>query len=458
MESPISRVLPASGESALNSNKGVLILGLVTAILYFGLYFFSHFSDGASFSFANLAIFSLSLALIAGGILGIFNNSYCVTSYFLTSYFFVLSLSCVHVSGLQSKYNWDFFYVAVFGGLLFALLLAIFDRIAFPRITSRILIDANLVAAVLILTYIALKYFILSETGTRLATFQDVTKHNGDMYALAGFSGLALVLQSTLLMMFPLIKKHYKFIIIVLVATFAVLHVKRGDVMRLAIFLILYFLITGGYLSYSRLKLKSLGLVLGCAVIVVIGHSYLGNVRQSLYSPDYDIKTIADSRYDSDALSWFFTYTGMNFEVLSRIDLQGLYGYPRSIMLPVDRYVDPDSVQEYYDRMSTENVRGFNASTFLGPMVLDMGRMFWVELMIYCVLALLPLAAAKMCGADGARIFMISMVVLLPFGDHIMQPAYYISMLLSPFLFIFLSKRDEGAAPAHDSLNKAVTT
>ncbi|WP_230861035.1 hypothetical protein, partial [Vibrio harveyi] len=85
--------------------------------------------------------------------------------------------------------------------------------------------------------------------------YGDVTKiPSGDKYSIPGISGVSAVLQWTLLVLVPFVKKRYSIVAIMsIIVLSGILHVKRGDIMRVMLFLSIYSI--SKYLTKNKISI-----------------------------------------------------------------------------------------------------------------------------------------------------------------------------------------------------------
>jgi len=413
-----------------------LILALILTIVYCSSYLVTDSSP----SVTDIALYLTSLLLLFLGARKFGRCKYDLAPIFNLSFFSVLLFSCYNISELQTPSNLYFVAIVLIGGGGLSFFLTAMDKLKIPIIKSKLAFDANNIILIVISLYIFCKIIIIYKTGFRLEALLSGERHDGGEYVVPGLSGLAAVLQWSLLMAFPLISRKIKISIIISIALFSLLAAKRGDVVRMIIYLVVYYLIfKDRYLQFYKPRIKIISIIL--FFTFAYAFSYTGNARQHAYDKDFSIVEQIGANYNNDSLAWMFGYTGINFEVLSRVPLEDNLYFPMSIVVPFSKgLISTNEIAKYYETLSSYRINGFNASTFLGPMVHDMGEYFWIELILFMLALLVLIFCAKLSGSVGSQLFIMSLIVLLPFGNYFLSAQFYYAILFSSILTIFMKK------------------
>lgn len=414
-----------------------------TFIIFFLIlsYIFSYFIIDSSPSFFSVFVYVYSLIFLFFSISIFGKNKYDLAPIFMIPFYGVLLLSCYKVSKLQTEYNLEFASVVIIGSLVMSISLLIVDRIKIPLINCKFNIEANVLIKLLLILYIVLKVFIIHKTGFRLEALIGGVRQDGSVYVIPGISGLAAILQWTLLISFPLVNRRTKIFIVTFILVFSLLAAKRGDVVRVIIYLLLYYFIyKDKYIYLFKAKFKAIIILL--FFLFIYSFSYLGDLRQKAYDQDFSVVELLKSNFDNSAFAWFFGYTGFNFEVLSRFSLSDNYYFPMSVAIPFSRgVISNEDILDYSEKLSSNRVSGFNASTFLGPMVFDMGQFFWIELLMFILSLYILIFFARGSGSVGTIIFIMSLLILCPFGNYFLSSQFYYAILFSSLLNLLIKKK-----------------
>lgn len=360
--------------------------------------------------------------------------------FFIFPFTVVILLSCFSFSWYQSGYNSNLFSIVIISLIITAGWFLVLDTVKFKKLPQVPILDADVIFYSFLALFIILKIYIINKTGIRLESLIEGSRVDGKEFVIPGISGLVALLQWSLLILFPFINRKKKVIAFMCILLFAFLSAKRGDLVRLLMFVGVYFYI----LNKGNISRRSVIIVTLCIVFFGFGFALLGDIRQAQYDTGFSIVSTLGSYYNSSSLSWFFGYTGFNFEVLGRIPVSNEVNLPMSVIIPVYRSgIDEGELLSYYKELSQYRVSGFNASTFLGPMVHDMGQFFWMELILFLCIISLIISLAKMCDSIGSEIMILSLVALLPFGNFLLSPQFMFAIIFSSFLTLFLKRKSK---------------
>lgn len=287
--------------------------------------------------------------------------------------------------------------------------------------------------------YISLKLYIGFKVGFRIMDYGDVTMiPSGDRYTIPGISGVSAVLQWTLLVLVPFVKKRYSALAVVCIIVLSgILHVKRGDIMRVMLFLSIYSI--SKYLSSNKVSTSFLIKCFSFLFLILLTFTIFGQYRLAARGGDASvILTYLGSRVDSVLVAWVYSYFSFNFEVLKLyFDIEPVYNFTH-ILSPFISFGDTPTV-------GGVTISGFNAATFIAPIILDFGVFYPIELVFYSLFISLSIVSFRVLGFSGARYFIYTMLALMIFGDYFYERSIILSIIFFILLvpFIDFSENDE---------------
>lgn len=229
-----------------------------------------------------------------------------------------------------------------------------------------------------------MKLYIGLNVGFRVFEYGDISQiQSGDKFKLPGISGLAVTFQWMILIFTPYVKRKYIFIGIVSIIIFSgFLDVKRGDLVRVFIFFIIYWYFLN--FKMNKINSKKIFFIATSLLLFIYLFSLYGEYRL-LERGGYEgiIKDYLGSQIDSVLVSWIYSYLALNFDVLKLyFDVTPQYEITHFFMHDVDRVA--------FGMETT--ISGFNATTFIQPYFLDFGYFYWL---VFSILGALIIVAKK---------------------------------------------------------------
>jgi hypothetical protein len=284
--------------------------------------------------------------------------------------------------------------------------------------------------------YVLVKIFIGLNVGFRIFDYGiDAT---GDKYVVPGWSGISAILQWLLIIFIPYVRKKYVVLaVLAIVIISGVLHVKRGDIVRVFSFLLIFY--SYRVLSSGSLNWKSIFYVALFLIFTALSFTIFGQLRLAARgSGDDAIIEFLGSRIDSVAFSWLYGYLTFGFEVLS------LY------------YDEPPSYDYFWilkkilgfemiDKEASYSISAFNAPTFLAEHVKAFGNYYFLSIMFFSLLSVSLILIVKKMRFLGAYIFIGSLFMLMVFGDYLLNRSIFFSLIVSILVFPFLTLSKEGS-------------
>ena len=368
-----------------------------------------------------LAIISIIIIILSyNGIKRSGIRSYSLFAFF---FFFCLLINTTKLSVFQKEKNLLDLYYLVVGPLLLIIPLFIAEHLKVNKLHGIKLISVDFLFIILLTVYILTKLYISSIVGWRIDSLAASTYLiNGDELSVPGFTGLAGSLQWTLLMMTPVVSKKYRlFIIIFIIAliVFAIFHVKRGDVMRMAVFFLVLFLYRSLHkrqISKSFIK-KIAAIVTGIMVVFIVS----GNIREEARGGGAnDIVNLSGLKIDNTVIAWVYSYFAINFDVVK------MY-YPAK---PLNKPLALGSLWGSEDtETEAKNINGFNASTYLRQFIVDYQELFIIELSVFAIIISFFLYISRALQTNSLTIFISSLLFLFPFGNYFLSRAMVVAMV-----------------------------
>ena len=353
-------------------------------------------------------------------------------------FFFCFLLNTTKLSIYQQDKTFDDIYYLIIGSLFFFFPIYFSEKCKIKKWKHGNLFNITKLYFVFLVVYIATKIYISTIVGWRINSFLTSTfLVNGDSLSVPGYTGLAAVLQWTLLMMTPLLPKKKMFLGVIFVLAlivFSFLHVKRGDIMRMSVFFLILYLYRSFQVSSIRKTNKKqmlkVGLILSLILFVFI---QFGNIRQEARGEEKnELVQLLGLKYNNNALAWVYGYFAINYDVVR-------------LYYDVKNNNKPDALKGIIggeeDNPYNKSINGFNATTFLSPFIIDYGIWFFVELVIFTLIICFFLFFSKKLRHDSLYIFITSYVALFPFGNYFLSRAIFSSMIL--FIFISLLLKED---------------
>lgn len=414
----------------------LIIVYLTIAILNSNVDFFD----------AIIFVFAVSMVLFALNDLHLCGVNF--TNVFAVSYFGALVLNSLRLSVFQEAKSFMDLYYFFLGPILFICIIRIFEknthRTEFKKIFkhSAIIIKSRYLSIMFLIIYIATKSIIFYYTGVRF--FDDAwLSSQSDKYVVPVLSGVNDIAMYLLLMQIPQIKNNkYKALLLVLVFVFSgVLMAKRGNMVRIFIYIFIYMLYSAKRKHIKKIKLSSILLLM----LAISGFAYFGNFRQEIRGDGQVNETIASNLgvdLRSPVLNWMYAYIGLNHDVLKKFYYQYENNYSlKSVFLPFGRLLYGNKwVEEFYNYYSTHGINGFNASTYLTYFIADWGELYFVVLIIFGLIIGLLIKGCMFLNYDGGIILLTSFGSLSFFGNYLINPAVFLSLLIGMIVRYFQTR------------------
>lgn len=375
---------------------------------------------------SDIVLIIMSVSIMSVSICSIFDNGIRTDNIFFLSFYTIVYLNQFDISDFQEPKGGQILYYLSLGPILFGLLFQLAENIP-----NRISIIENQFECqhkkdswkYVLVVYLFLKLILLSHTGIRFF-LTDYNSESESLYTIPGLSGLISILYYVLLMQTMNLKGKKRVSIILLVTLFeGVFQAHRGEIMRIALFVLLGFAIKKGRTVLNRNNVKILGILL-CLIIVFFGIA--GQYRQNVIytaagaTQAFSISLKLRSRINNPIICWFYMYTGFNIEVL-RNSVESLESGSNRfgiILLPLVRIIQGNSkIEDYYQRMAFGDFGGINAATFLKPYIVDMGNWYFIELLVGGAIYII-LIRYSLKKSISSYVFILLLVSLSLFGDY----------------------------------------
>ena len=434
--------------SRINKNllKAILIMNLAMLLLFV---ICNSLFDNGQISVINLSIFLASLISSDLGIYLFFKWGINNFSVFIILYGISLAVNTFHLSSMQTVKTIADFYYLFFGGFLFSLFL-LWGEKQNKRgfIDTKIYLSADMVADVLLVLYVLLYINIFSRTGIRLFSGQYISKQTPS-FIIPGASGAAAMLTWVLLMLIPKVKTYKKILIVGITILFSgIFMFKRGDIMRILMFTILYYMFDNKKKIFSTKFLKNIVFILLTLIIVFFS---LGNLRTKMRGSgtetesDISIDNLIKGNVKMGNAGWIYAYTAINFDVLKLYYTESPENKFSTLLLPIKRISGGNkSVEDFINRPSDlmkRGINGLNGATFLSNYVLDLGILFILEIAVLGFIVAFLIRITKYYSCTGPYIFILLLTAITVMGDYYTVPNYVYSLCVGIVLDVFTIKR-----------------
>ncbi|WP_448105366.1 hypothetical protein [Pedobacter panaciterrae] len=382
----------------------------------------------------NFIVSILSLIFTYFSILSINRNNLKSYNVFALFYFGALFTSTWSLSSFQTPKNIHDIYFYFIGPSCFILVLYLFEikqKIYLPKVKP--FLNIHLLYTVFLVIFIGVKLYIGFTVGWRIDSLKDSTYlESGRDYVIPGVSGLVAIIQWQLLIFAPYVKRKYVICAVVaIVILTGILHVKRGDVIRLMMFLFIWFL-------NNQLNGKgySLGKKVKTIVIIIFGFLLFvesGNIRQTARGGSMnDLKSNIGMNYAPVSVAWFYGYVSINFEVVRYYFNTNPSNAPSSI---TSLFSGEDETTEVSDNHS---INGFNASTFIAGFIKDYNYLYFLEMTFFGLIIGTLLVIIKGQEFIGVYLFILSFLALSFFGNYLSNRSIFFAILSAMVLYPFL--------------------
>jgi len=229
---------------------------------------------------------------------------------------------------------------------------------------------------------------------------------------------------------FAFCEKKYAIIAVLSIILFSgILHVKRGDIVRVFVFLMIYYSFIKIYLH--QLNLQFISKIILAVIILITVFTVFGEYRlEARGAGSGIILEYLGSKVDSVAFAWLYGYMTFNFEIIKLyFEMTPLYEFNtfKELVAPTgeDKYIGVGT-------------SGFNAATFLRYYIIAFGIFYFVGLFFYALIVGLLVVIAKKIRFIGLEIFIFTLLFLNLFGDYLILRSVFMSIIFSLLLFPFL--------------------
>ena len=391
-----------------------------------------------SSSGVNLILYASSSVFVSFAIYSLFNSGPKSYNIFSLTYFGALLSNCYFFSGLQSQRDPEDLFFFLAGALVLVCIFYFADLIKVKRFCARRLlsINVNYYYLIILALYVSIFSYYGWVYGFRLSRSIDmhqlVSGSAGQINS--GLFGYIKTLQWSLLMYSLYVKRRYAFLAIIAILFFSViLSVKRGDMVRIALFYMIYYCHIN--LKQGGRQVRSLVIKLTISlVLIALAISIYGSYRMSIGgSGENEIVNLLGSKVNSPTLSWVYSYFSFNFSVLKLYYPQHLPPHYPSFLYallfdPVVNTVSP-------------SIHGFNAGTFLGNPIANWGYMYLIPVIVIGLYIALLIAFVKFIDFMPGYIFILMLVSLLVFGNYFQDRVMLVAIVFSGFSYFFINKR-----------------
>jgi len=380
-----------------------------------------------------LYVFSLSIFLYA--IFSIRANNLNTYNVFLFFYFFALFFNTLNLSFKQFEKTVLDVYFYLLPPLIVFLFLFLFENLKVYKLKFKgiLKIDVTTVYILILFMYIAIKLYIGFVVGFRIYDYNDLSIiPSGDKYTIPGLSGVSALLQWLLIILIPYVKKRYVVVsVISIIILSGIMNVKRGDIIRIMIFILLYYIfieIQLKKLDMNKVKNIFLGIIVGIVIFVLFGEYRL----EARGGTESLIIEYLGSRIDSVTVSWLYSYFSFNFEILKKY-------YEFIPTYQPDHLLELFGANLNHEQIGLETtISGFNASTFISPFILDYGYFYFFEVYFFAFFIGVLIYIIKKIDFVGLYIFILMLMALMVFGDYLINRAMFVTIIVSIFIFPFI--------------------
>ncbi|WP_439544152.1 hypothetical protein [Hyphomicrobium sp.] len=291
--------------------------------------------------------------------------------------------------------------------------------------TSRVVLRENhkrLVVPLALYALIGIACYVTYSKGMRATDFAEGVKVSGDAYKIGGLSGIQGVLTIFVFCCFSLLGRVHKVVFVIVTLALSIIDVKRGDAMRMIIFLVMLVIATAGESRISRKVVVSGTLLVISSVVVLV---VAGEIRQDLYSPGSSISEMLQSRVNSTALSWLYGYIGINASVLMEtfeapFDPPGYFSTLVALLL----------TSQDVDLGVVPSINGFNAGTVFATFAGNERILPSYDFIGFCIV-LGAMVAAAGAAIPSLQAFLMLQIFGFSFGNQLILPYYLVGFALS---------------------------
>ena len=387
----------------------------------------------------NVAIVAASLCAVAVALSHMFSHGVRVWSVFLVLWFTFLALNGLNISEMQANKSIGDLYYLVFLPLLFAAALVSAERCDIPffrKGSSAARIDFGLVDVMALLTifaYIIFRFESMEQTGVRFLTPGFGAESPELIGADGSGSGLvSLLMWLTILLGSSARNKYVRYLSIAVAGFSCLLFLKRGVVVKVVLFYVLYYLGRKGAAAFSK---KGLILFLVAAIVGSAIFALWGDARQhaSGAGSDYSIGARIEARIDNDVVTWMYAYTSLNYDVLKQCYIDQVpTGKFEELLKPANRILLGGEMYEQVDDDGPDrDLNGFNAPTFLGPFVRESGFLACISVLLLALAVRAAIVFSFKTNSVGVYFLTMATASLALFSNSFTSPYIVYAIIIA---------------------------
>ena len=368
---------------------------------------------------------NLMAAVSAGLALALLHHAQSLLKIYVVAFSLAFGLSSLQLSIDQPAFTADFILFALIHLLLLGVAIGAGSMLFRQASTASVPPIPDGMVNVALYVFLGLAAFVALSKGVRLTGFLNGVKTDGNLYKIGGLSGLQGVIMIFLLCCFSFLTKLNRAVFLVAVCVIAILDIKRGEIVRVALFLLFYVYLWLSVAGISKRRILLFG-GLGAASLLalVIG----GEVRQQLYSPDFSISAILKSRLNITAVDWIYGYFGITMSVLQRyfeapFEPSGFFGELFRFALTSGPEVATTSV----------SINGFNAGSAFSVFAGNASILPSPDFIFFCVLVATMAAVLNVVPAVSLRAFVMLQIFGFVFGNQLILPYYLAGFFIAAF-------------------------
>lgn len=419
-----------------------LIVTLMNISIFFFLYTFLLLSDTRLYSIPNLFLLLISILFIYIGYIDLKKYKFSAFNLFMIIYFSTLLFNLLTLSNAQEKKTWEDVYYFLFVPLITLSALYYTEHIKVSTIKLKIFkFNANSLAIFLLILFLLLKGYIFYTKGIKLIDFMNGKFFLDEAtYIVPTITGLSNVLFWFLIISLFYVNKKMKFIIIIITTTIAILNVKRGDIIRELIYLILSYI----YLNKYRLNKKIIKKVISFILLMLLAFTYLGEIRQDTRSKNFNINTQIEAKVNNTMLNWIYGYTAMNYDISKKYidDERPKLMYPFVVLQPITNLIGyKENIVEYYKDTWNYRINGFNAAPYFALFIHDMGGFYFIEGFLYSTILALLILLTKVFQSEGTYVYILMLISFSFFGPYLFNPQMFYTVLIGIFFTQFIKQK-----------------
>lgn len=387
----------------------------------------------------HLLIFLFAETLAIFGLESARKKGVNLSNLFMLCFFTVMAMNCLMLSKLQVEKEITDIYYYFWGPILFAAILYIGEKPVRRIRHFNFKLNIQMVALGMWVLYCLFQIYMFSVTGIRFFS-NDWMMNQSTNYVIPGVTGLMNMFMWSALMMLPNVKwKRLKALIIISTLVFCLLSAQRGDALRVGVFVIVQSIHRMRKRIFTR---KNLRLILILLLVCIIGFSVWGNYRQRQrgWTSAITVGTILASHVENDTLNWLYAYTGMNFDVLKQIYIDGEpTGEIIELFIPIIYLTQGSAaVEEHYNRIVTSGINGWNASTFLGYFIGELGGFYFISVVVLGIIVAVLSRLCRSASFRGGYDFLMMITAFTPFGNYYLKTNYFFSLIVCILLYFFV--------------------